>query len=639
MFSNLILHSLRRMRRGRRQASAEYMLAVPEKYAEPAGSLLKTALELHASGWVEAAAAELRALARKYPENAALHALLGQVLVELGDPRAAEAALIDSRRLAPKLARELAELAGQKRKAGLRRQALGALRLSALLEPQAWETKSRVADLYGLMGRLEEAVAWLDTAYRQSARDSLRLKRLVMEPAPIYRSVEHLEEVRARYLKGLAELEQADLRIEHVLAEVNVTNFYLPYQGMNERETQARLARIFLRATPELGFVAPHCAARRSAGARLRLGIASNYFGQRHSIGIAYNELIGALGKRPDFELVLLCFSEDAASSMQQWAGERGRAVTLPRPDLARTRERLAALQLDVLLYTDIGMDPFTYYLAFGRYAPLQGVLGGHPLTTGIPNMDIFVSYEPIEAPEAQDHYSERLILLRRHAMGMEPLPALAPRSRESLGLPVSGNLYVCPLKLQKFHPDFDSALAGILDADPQAEIVLFEDHYYDAWDGQVRERLARVLGRRIERVTFMPWQKPDDFLSIIAACDVALDTFHFGAGTTAAMTLGLGRPMVTLPPAFQRGRATLSNYVAMGIDDCIASDREDYVRIAVRIGTDQQYRAGLRERLLGRAAVLFESQSAGRELGDRLQALYREQPEDLYRITRHHED
>jgi predicted O-linked N-acetylglucosamine transferase (SPINDLY family) len=105
----------------------------------------------------------------------------------------------------------------------------------------------------------------------------------------------------------------------------------------------------------------------------------------------------------------------------------------------------------------------------------------------------------------------------------------------------------------------------------------------------------------------------------------VALDTFHFGAGTTAALTLGIGCPMVTLPSRFQRGRSTLGCYLAMNMRDCIASDLDDYVRIAVRIARDPVHRAALSEKLLALRGAIFETDPAARELGDVLVALFSE--------------
>src|SRR3546814_8369575 len=67
---------------------------------------------------------------------------------------------------------------------------------------------------------------------------------------------------------------------------------------------------------------------------------------------------------------------------------------------------------LDLLLYTDIGMNAFSYFLAFARLAPVQCVTWGHPDTTGIPALDYFISNDLAEPEDAESHYSERLVRL-----------------------------------------------------------------------------------------------------------------------------------------------------------------------------------------------------------------------------------
>jgi len=68
-----------------------------------------------------------------------------------------------------------------------------------------------------------------------------------------------------------------------------------------------------------------------------------------------------------------------------------------------------------------------------------------------------------------------------------------------------------------------------------------------------------------------------------------------------------VGTPVVTLPTKLQRGRHTQAMYVAMGITDCIASSPDQYVDIALRLGTDRVFARHLRARILASNRVLFE--------------------------------
>ena len=44
-----------------------------------------------------------------------------------------------------------------------------------------------------------------------------------------------------------------------------------------------------------------------------------------------------------------------------------------------QVKDILAKEALDVLVFAEIGMDPHSYALAFGRYAPIQIVMHGIP--------------------------------------------------------------------------------------------------------------------------------------------------------------------------------------------------------------------------------------------------------------------
>lgn len=71
------------------------------------------------------------------------------------------------------------------------------------------------------------------------------------------------------------------------------------------------------------------------------------------------------------------------------------RGTTLKITDrLLEAQARIAELELDVLVYLDIGMEPMSYFLGLARLARAQCVLPGHPVTTGISTIDYFLSSE-----------------------------------------------------------------------------------------------------------------------------------------------------------------------------------------------------------------------------------------------------
>jgi predicted O-linked N-acetylglucosamine transferase (SPINDLY family) len=79
-------------------------------------------------------------------------------------------------------------------------------------------------------------------------------------------------------------------------------------------------------------------------------------------------------------------------------------------------------------------------------------------------------------------------------------------------------------------------------------------------------------------------------------------------------MALGMGAPVVTLPGGFFRSRVTYACYTRMGLMDCVADSPVQYVKIAVRLGTDKAYRDDIKARILARNHVLYEDMEVVRE-------------------------
>ena len=460
-------------------------------------------------------------------------------------------------------------------------------------------------------GRCEEALAAYKRAQAIAPSDGIRIKMATMLPMYPGSSAE-IDALRARMEREIAALMAGRLRLLDPVREVGQTAFLLPYQGRNDRDLQKKLAALYEYACPELAYTALHCRVpRRAPRARIRVGFASKHF-TAHSVGIWFNQLITLLAKTQDLEVVLVDLSGAADPELRAACA---RCVTPPQ-DLAGAREAIAREELDILVYADIGMDPFGYFLAFSRLAPVQCAMLGHPVTSGIRSIDYFISSALFEADEAQDHYSEKLVRLASLPLYIpRPLPPPAPKTRRELGLPEDRTLYSCPMMLHKFHPDFDAAMAQILRRDLRGEILLFGDARYPRRHEGLRRRFAEAHPDVAGRLRFLPWASAGDLMSIIRESDVVIDTFHFGAGTTAFIVLACGTPLVTLPGAYVRGRPTYGCYLKMGMTDCVAHDPERYVDLAVKIGTNREFRNVLRERILASCSTLYADPAAVEEL------------------------
>ena len=462
-------------------------------------------------------------------------------------------------------------------------------------------------------GKPEEAIARYRQALSLAPDDGVKL-RLALTLPVIPESLDDLYRWRKRFETGIARLDKEPINLSEPAKEVAGTNFYLSYHGLNNRELHMKAADLYRRACPSLLWTAPHCAEPTPGSGKIRVGFISCHM-HNHSIGKTTRGILANLS-REQFEVFSLFappLREDETSKFIR--AHSNRSVMLPR-SLDAARRDIAELKLDILFYQDIGLDPFTYFLAFSRLAPVQCLSFGHPDTTGIANMDYFVSNDLFEPEDAAQHYSERLFLL--HDLGTlayyyrPRLPDIMKR-REEFGLPADANLYVCPQSLFKFHPEFDVMLGGILRADPRGWLVLMRSKI-SWWVELLEKRFRRTMPDVADRIVFLPPRDSPGFVNLLAVCDVMLDTIHFNGMNTSLEAFSVGTPIVTLPTGFQRGRHTAGMYRKMGFTECIAADRNDYVRIAVKLGTEEDYRRHAKDEILRRNEVLFEDMRVVRE-------------------------
>jgi predicted O-linked N-acetylglucosamine transferase (SPINDLY family) len=454
----------------------------------------------------------------------------------------------------------------------------------------------------------------LEQALAIAPSDALRVRLALLLPV-IYESSAELERARSRLEAALSQLATERLAIADPAREVGATHFHLAYQGKNDRALQAKLAAIYRQAAPVLGFAAPHCrdgAPRSRRSETIRVGFLSRFF-YAHTIGKLNLGLVRNLA-RDRFHVTLLRLPgpDDAlARAFEQGAD---RLLMLPT-NLDAAQQRVADEQLDILYYPEIGIDPFTYFLAHARLAAVQCAAWGHPVTTGIPTIDHFLSSVHLEPPDAAAHYTEELVRTTRiNTYYYEPKLEDPLKDRAALGLAADATLYVCPQSLFKIHPDFDAILAAILRGDPRGRVVLIAGPYRH-WTQLLTERLRRSLPDVASRIDFLPRMSQDDFLHLQARADVLLDTTGFGGGSTSYEAFAFGTPIVTRPGPFLRGRITFACYQQMGILDTIAATDDEYVAIALRLGQDKAWREHVRGEILAHKHLLYEDAGVVREL------------------------
>lgn len=449
----------------------------------------------------------------------------------------------------------------------------------------------------------------------------------------VYADDDEVDAARAGFESGLAHLEHelvpairsAALTEAQVLDGLRWVNFFLAYQGRDDRDLQRRYAGV---AAAAIDAVAPRwrapVAARSPRGKRVRVGFASAFF-HDGTCGRYFKSWITDLD-RERFEVFVYHLwpgMDDVAQAIAARADHfRTFAANRSRPSLVAPA--IHGDELDVLVFTELGMDVTTFGLAALRLAPRQYSAWGHPVTTGHSTIDAFLSCAAMEGPEAQSHYTEPLVLLPGIGTRYErPIPP-SPGTREQFSLPADRTLLLCPQSLWKIHPDNDRLFAELLATNPRAMLVFFGG-WHPAPIDRFMQRLKKTLdGFDIpirDRTRVLPQVGHDDYLRINMLCDAMVDTLHWSGGNSSLDALACALPVVTLPGPYMRGRQSAGMLSLLGVPELIAADRSDYLAIVARLAGDGGWRRELAARIAAAQSRLFDVPEAIERLQQLLQA------------------
>ncbi len=232
------------------------------------------------------------------------------------------------------------------------------------------------------------------------------------------------------------------------------------------------------------------------------------------------------------------------------------------------------------------------------RVAPIQASWLGYWNTTGMSEMDYLFTCAEEVPPERDRFFTERVVRLPlgRFCYAIPPFtPAVAPPPSEA-----SARMRFGCFVNRDLHAEQLAAVAGILQALPEAELVLRSARYAgEAERGRVLKALSALgVPDAGARVAFHGRIPLSELLGAYAEIDVALDTFPFSGLMTNLEALTMGVPVVTLAGPRIESRQTLAMLHRLGLPELVATTRADYVGIAVALARDPARRRHLRDNL-----------------------------------------
>jgi protein O-GlcNAc transferase len=474
--------------------------------------------------------------------------------------------------------------------------------------------------------RLDEATRCYERALQLRPGHVAARFALCRAQLPIlYTSGAEIAERRAGYATRLRDLSDDFATMDLTQAAANGTGpsppFFLAYQGGDDRTLQClhggMVARI-MEATYPPAILPP----KPKLGEKLRVGIISGFFHQ-HTVWTLM--LQGWLtqfdrqrftvfgyhtGTRQDDETALaasLCERFRVGLSGHGW------------------REAILADAPHALIYPEFGMDPVAAGLAAQRLARVQCVSWGHPVTTGLPTIDHWLSSDAMEPANGGDHYSEQLVRLPGLGVHYEPCePPSLPLTRTELGLRPQATVYWSGQALYKYLPQYDEVFPRIAQDLDDCQFVFIGFERSRNVTELFRKRLVRTFAEygldAADHCVILPSLEHARFLAAIGLCDAVLDTIGWSGGKSTLEALTCNPAIVTLPGPLMRSRHTAAMLELMGAEDTIAGTVDEYVALAVRVAKDPAWRVGIQRQVAANKHRLHRDRTAIAALEDFLE-------------------
>ena len=454
-------------------------------------------------------------------------------------------------------------------------------------------------------GHLTEAIAYFQKAI-QLEPDFARAKfGLCVSQIPIiHETVDEIEFRRHNYqhcLQDLAKYYQDaphQERQEAANAVGSLQPFFLAYQGLNDCDLQKTygemICQLMSSRYPQWSTFNefPNLATNE----KIRVGFVSGFFRCHSNWKLRMGWIENLDKSKFDLFGYYTCSKKDLFTVRAAQAFTSFTQGPLP---VEKWGETIAKDKLHVLIFPEIGMDPMTVKLACLRLAPIQITSWGHPDTSGLPTIDYYLSSDLMEPENAQDNYIEKLVRLPNLSIYYTPLDTqLKSISKTNIGLNDDEIAFWCGQSLYKYLPQYDDIFPRIAKGLTNSKFIFIKYGKQDKITEIFQQRLTDAFERHElnyqDYCIFLPHLDPVSFASTLAIADVFLDSMSWSGCNSTLEAINYDIPIVTLPGDLMRGRHTLAILKMMNVEETIASSQDEYVKIAIRLGKDSQYRQSI---------------------------------------------
>jgi predicted O-linked N-acetylglucosamine transferase (SPINDLY family) len=368
----------------------------------------------------------------------------------------------------------------------------------------------------------------------------------------------------------------------------------------------------------------PLSVANRRDPHQLRIGYVSSDL-RGHAVGYAMTDVIEQ-HNRENFEIfAYYCGIKHTDATQQRIMKSVDHWIDINDLNDDAAAAKIAADGIDILVdlngYTK---DARTKVFA-RRPAPIAANWFGFPGTMGTPYHHYIIADSNTIPLENEIYFSEKVVRLPCYQAN-DRKRVIAPRrpSRAEVGLPENSFVYCSFNGMQKITPRVFQRWMTILRQVPDSVLWLLEGT--DDTNARL-QKAAGEYGVSPERIVIAKRLPNAEHLARYPLADLFLDSMPYGAHTTAADSLWMNVPVLTLPGRSFASRVCTSVVRSAGVPELECQNPEAYIARAVELGLDREKLAAIKAKLAaGRdSCLLFDTPRLVSHLEDLYQQMWSE--------------
>jgi predicted O-linked N-acetylglucosamine transferase (SPINDLY family)/GT2 family glycosyltransferase len=342
-----------------------------------------------------------------------------------------------------------------------------------------------------------------------------------------------------------------------------------------------------------------------------------------------------------EFEVVLYSLQQTNHPLEQYCCSSANYFTSLPQ-DLSKQVDTIRADDLD-LLFVATNVTAVTNQiglLATHRLARIQLTSGGSVVTTGIKNMDYFLSGTLTDpSPLAQEQYREKLLQLVGAAhcfsYGDDETHSTFKIDREILDISEDAVIFTSGSNFFKITAELIHTWAKIIAEVPNSVLMLlpfgpnWSSNYPKSAFKQRLERVFNKYGISSDRLILLdpkPIPNREDIKEFFKIADVYLDSYPFAGTTSLIEPLQVNLPVIARKGNSFRSAMGAAMIQSLDIPGLVTDREESYIQLAIELGNNPELRQQKRNEIefkMRNNPSFLDSRGYSAKIGDLFRKLF----------------